>query len=121
VDVRPGHPGGDFPLFGAFKLRSLNALLGFVAAGIERSPELDIARDPRTGRVARNPARALTIEVTDGPRLGLEGTHVGLGGRIYAVGDSDWDREAFTLIYQLFQMTVTDVSRVGVPGITISK
>ena len=31
-----------------------------------------------------------------------------------------WDREAFTVLYQLFQMTVTDVSVTGVP-ITISK
>ena len=32
VDIRPGHPGGDLPLFGALKLRSLNRILSFVAA-----------------------------------------------------------------------------------------
>ena len=32
-----------------------------------------------------------------------------------------WNREAFQLLYLLFQMTVTDVPRVGVPSITIAK
>jgi hypothetical protein len=39
---------------------------------------------------------------------------------LYTVADTPWDRQAFTLLYQLFQMTVTDVAGVGVP-ITISK
>jgi hypothetical protein len=38
----------------------------------------------------------------------------------YSVADTPWDRQAFTLLYQLFQMIVTEVSGVGVP-ITISK
>jgi hypothetical protein len=36
------------------------------------------------------------------------------------VADTVWDRAAFRLLYQGFQMTVTDVSKVGLP-ITISK
>ena len=36
------------------------------------------------------------------------------------VADTPWDRRAFGLLSQLFQVTVTDVSQVGVP-ITISK
>ena len=31
-----------------------------------------------------------------------------------------WDRAAFMVLYELFQVTVTDVSRVGIP-ITIAK
>ena len=31
VDIRPGYPGGDFPLFGGFKLRSLDGILAFLA------------------------------------------------------------------------------------------
>jgi hypothetical protein len=42
------------------------------------------------------------------------------GGRYYSVADTPWNLEAFRLLYQLFQMTVTDVSGIGVP-ITISK
>ena len=33
----------------------------------------------------------------------------------YAIGDSRWDRAAFMVLYELFQVTVTDVSRVGIP------
>jgi len=119
VDVRPDRPGGDLPLSGAFKLRSLNAILGFVAEGIDTAPEFDVPPDAKTGPSGANPARALAVSVLDAtpdsdvPTATFE-------GRVYAVDDTPWDRQAFTLLYQLFQMTVTDVSAVGVP-ITISK
>ena len=32
-----------------------------------------------------------------------------------------WNRDAFQLLFLLFQMTVTDIPRVGVPSITIAK
>jgi hypothetical protein len=32
-----------------------------------------------------------------------------------------WNREGFQLLYLLFQMTVSEVPRVGVPSITIAK
>jgi hypothetical protein len=32
-----------------------------------------------------------------------------------------WNREAFQMLYLLFQMTVSEVPRVGVPSITIAK
>ena len=32
-----------------------------------------------------------------------------------------WNRSAFQLLYLLFQMTVTDLPRSGVPSITIAK
>lgn len=119
VDIRPGHPGGEYPLFGGLKLRSLNMILGFVAAGIRRAPEFDVEKDARTGEVRRNPRRTLAIEVGAGAPP-ADVPRVAYRGRSYAVGDTDWDKEAFTILYQLFQMTVTDVSKVGVP-ITISK
>lgn len=119
VDIAPGHPGGDFPLFGAFKLRSLNVMLSFIAAGIDAAPEYDVAPDPHTGTMARNPRRTLAIAVSD-TAPAAESSSVAYGGRYYAVGPTAWDRQAFTVLYQLFQMTVTDVSKTGVP-ITISK
>ncbi len=46
-------------------------------------------------------------------------------GNYYAVNTTGplarWNREAFKLLSQLFQMTVTDFSRTGVPSITIAK
>jgi hypothetical protein len=119
IDIRPGHPGGDFPLFGALKLRSFNLILSFVAADHGGSREYDVARDPRTGDSGPNPRRALGIEVADQAPPGLT-PYVRYANHYYSVADTPWDRQAFTLLYQLFQMTVTDVSGVGVP-ITISK
>ena len=37
VDIRPGHPGGDYPWYGQIKLRSFNAMLGFLRAGLRMS------------------------------------------------------------------------------------
>jgi len=119
VDIRPGHPGGDFPLFGGIKLRSLNAIIAFVAAGIGRTPEYDVAPDPRTGAAGRNPGAALAVEETDGQPAGRP-LSVAFAGKAYSVPNTAWDREAFRLLSQLFQMTVTDVSQAGVP-VTISK
>lgn len=120
VDIRPGHPGGDFPFRGAIKLRSFNEILEFLAAGIEKNPEFDVGADPRTGTVLRNPRETLDVGVANGspprPFLGVR-----FKGHDYFVLDTPWDREAFTLLYNLYQMTVTDVSGVGVPIITISK
>jgi hypothetical protein len=120
VDIRPGDPGGDFPLFGAFKLRSLNMIIEFLAAGIGRAPERDVSPDPRTGSVARNPRRALGIDETDN-RPSDAVISAAYAGKHYSVANTPWDRGAFRLLYRLFQMTVTDVSRVAVPGITIAK
>jgi hypothetical protein len=119
VDIRPGHPGGDLPLYGALKLRSLNMILSFIAAAHGASREYDVTKDPRTGDSGPNPRRALSIEVTDQAPPSLT-SYVRYANRYYSVADTPWDRQAFTLLYQLFQMTVTDVSGVGVP-ITISK
>jgi len=37
------------------------------------------------------------------------------------VEQRSWNLEAFRLLYQLFQMTVTDVPRGNAPSITIAK
>jgi len=68
VDIRSEHPGGEWPLFGALKLRSFNRILDFVAEDGSGVQEYDVAKDPRTGEVDFNPARALAIEITEGAR-----------------------------------------------------
>jgi hypothetical protein len=118
VDIRTGFPGGDYPLFGAIKLRSFNVLLSFLAEGISETPEFDVSPDPRTGPIKRNPRRTLAVEVTNTvPDTILQAEFM---GKYYFVPDTSWDREAFVILYKLFQMTVTGVSAVGVP-ITIAK
>ena len=38
----------------------------------------------------------------------------------HSVPNTFWDRDAFIILYKLFQVTVTDVSAVGIP-VTIAK
>ena len=119
VDVRPEFPGGALPIFGALKLRSLFAMLDFVGKSIELFPEPPVEADPRSPAGARNPVQTLAIDVsawTPDPGFGK----ITYEGRTYAIGESRWDRAAFMVLYELFQVTVTDVSRVGIP-ITIAK
>ena len=128
VDIRPGYPGGDYPWRGQVKLRSFNGILGFLARGIEAEPEFSIDPDPRSTPIARNPVRTLAVmETEDRPSEAVFAAE--LEGRWYAMdrgdeGDEEprrWNREAFELLSQLYQMTVTDVARVPTLPITISK
>lgn len=125
-DIRSGHYGGDWPLQGNFRLRSFNAMLNFLGHSIDEDPEYDVEKDPRTPPIARNenPIHTLGLLVQQGAPAG-EYPSVRSHGRHYAVNaegpQSRWNREAFKLLSQLFQMTVTDVPRSGVPSITIAK
>ncbi len=123
VDIRPEYPGGEYPIQGVFRLRSFHAMLNFLGRSILEEPEYDVAKDPRTPPVLENPVRTLNIREaesapSDSP-LAVE-----YNGHHYYVAEGPedtWNREAFRLLYQLFQMTVSEVSRVGAPSITIAK
>jgi hypothetical protein len=139
IDVRPNYPGGDFPIFGVLKLRSLFGMLDFVGKSIQLFPEVAVDPDPHTDvkvcgvaeeqpspeaptgpRICvRNPVQTLAIQVTDSPPP-ANNPSIGFGGQYYTIGDTRWDRATFMILYELFQVTVTDVSRVGIP-ITIAK
>lgn len=119
LDIRPGYPGGDWPMFGGIKLRSFAGILAFVASSIRKNPEFAVDKDRRTGKLRENPTSSLAIQVTDSAPDG-DMPWVNFSGRYYSVGDTEWDRKSFALLSVLFQTTVTDVSGVGIP-ITISK
>jgi hypothetical protein len=106
-------------MFGAFKLRSLIAVLRFVGEGIELNPEFEVAKDPRTRGEVLSPARALAIYVSDRPPMSDVPT-TSYKGRYYWVGDTKWDRTGFFILNLVFQFTVSKVSDVGIP-ITIAK
>ena len=128
VDIRPGYPGGDYPIQGKLSLRSFNEILEFIARGLGEQPEFGVEPDPRTGPVGTNPSQTLAIVETarrpehaavlvqyDGRFYALEGSHDG--------GMTDlvrWNLQAFRLLSQLFQMTVTSQA-VPPPGIAIAK
>lgn len=128
VDIRPGHPGGDFPMFGQIKFRSFKAILEFIGRGIDEEPEFDVDPDPRTKKVAVNPAKTLTIRES---RTQPEGAIISARKRglwYYidqesAEGESfdRWNHEAFDLLYQLYHLTVTDISKLPSLPIAISK
>ncbi len=119
VDIRPDGPGGDFPIQGAIKLRSVLQIIVFIGSGIEMAAEFDVTPDRRTGPVAENPTSVLQIIVSDSePSTRL--ASVRYDGRYYTVNDTQWDRATFASLGDLFQSAVGDVENVGIP-ITISK
>lgn len=119
VDIRPGAPGGDFPIQGAIKLRSILQIIVFIGNGIQKAPEFDVTPDERTGPVEKNPVSVLQVVVSDSePSTTL--ASVRYDGKYYAVNDTQWDRSTFATLGDLFQSAVGDVEDVGIP-ITIAK
>jgi hypothetical protein len=93
--------------------------LDFVAAGIDSSSQPKVVPVRSITEGPDNPNRVLTILV-DAPAP-AERIRVFFQGHEYSVRQTDWDRMAFRLLYQLFQITVQKVSGMGAPAITISK
>lgn len=128
ADIRPGYPGGDYPLHGSILLRSMNAIIGFVARSIEEEPEMMVSPDPRTGTVVRNPAKTLEIEESPSQPDGYEFS-VQFDDRYYSIRKfpvsqgmvPSWNQEAFAVLSNLFQMTVTDLTKYPTPAIAIAK
>ncbi len=123
-DIRPGHVGGEYPLKGEFRLRSFNTMLNFLGRSLGDDPEYHVDQDPRTPAVKENPVYTMELLLSDGAPSGAD-LSIQSHGKYYAVNATGpmarWNREAFQLLYLLFQMTVTEVPRVGVPSITIAK
>src|SRR5512146_46059 len=128
VDIRSSFPGGEYPLRGFILLRSFNSIISFVARGIAEEPGYHVEKDPRTGPVPRNPAHVLEIEESSSRlpdvefSVEFEGKHYAI--RKFPIGEGmepSWNQEAFAVLSDLFQMTVTDISNVKTPIISIPK
>lgn len=125
-DIRPGLLGGEWPVRGVFRLRSFHAILSFLGRSIGEEPEYDVEKDIRTPPIANdeNPAATMGLVVSDSDPKEAD-LSIYSHGRYYAVNTAgplaNWNRDAFQMLYLLFQMTVTDLPRVGVPSITIAK
>ncbi len=124
-DIRPGYPGGEWPIKGFFRLRSFHSILNFLSHSLGEEPEYHVEKDPRTPPVYKdeNPPNILEFIVSDTrpPKNVLSAyTH----GHFYAVNttgpNAHWNMNAFQLLYILFRMTVTDAKSLGLP-ITIAK
>jgi len=123
-DIRPGHVGGGYPLKGDFRLRSFNTILNFLGRSLGEDPEYHVDKDPRTPAVEENPVYTMELLLSDGAPSGAD-LSIQSHGKYYSVNTTGplarWNREAFQMLYLLFQMTVSEVPRVGVPSITIAK
>ena len=122
VDIRPGFPGGEYPIHGQLRLRSSHEVLAFLGRAVAEEPEYNVAPDPRTPPISENPAHTMELIEVDQlpPDVDLA---VNLGNRYYALRPQkgyQWNRKAFSLLYQLFQMTVSATAQSG-PSITIAK
>lgn len=123
VDIRPEFPGGELSIHGNFRLRSFHAILNFLGRGILEELEFHVDKHPSTPPVPENPVRTIEILESETPPASVPST-VQYNGHYYYLGNGPmdrWNREAFRLLYQLFQMTVREVPRTQAPGITIAK
>jgi len=111
---------------GIFRLRSFHAIISSLGRSLSDEPEYHVKKDPRTPSVSRdeNPITTMALLVTDSPPPNAD-LSIRSHGRHYAVDTrgqhARWNRDAFQMLYLLFQMTVTDLPRTGVPSITIAK
>ena len=124
VDIRPQFPGGDYPLRGCIMLRSFTSMLGFLARSIAEQPEFDVPKDPRTPGEPQNPVH--TLEVHEANRAVANAAYeIDFEGKVYSIENADtypkWNMQAFKLLYQVYQMTITDLAKVPAPLITIPK
>jgi hypothetical protein len=122
IDIRPGYPGGEWPLHGRLRLRSFHEVLTFLGRGIAEEPEYDVRPDRRSPVISENPVRTLAIVEARKLPPGA-GLSVQLHGLNYAIRPEtgyQWNRKVFSLLYQLFQMSVSKVTDNG-PAITIAK
>ena len=122
IDIRADHVGGEFPIHGRLRLRSFHEVLTFVGRGMSEEPEFDVAPDPRTPAISENPRSTLAISESRTPPP--DGSvNVRYNGTFYYVQPESgypWNQKTFSLLYQLFQMSVSSVSTPG-PSITIAK
>ncbi|MGZ8907194.1 MAG: hypothetical protein ACXW1Z_22635 [Methylobacter sp.] len=123
VDIRPGYPGGEWPIHGVFRLRSFHNVLNFIGQSISDDPEYGVAKHPQTPGTSENPVNTLSLLVSDNEPAAAD-LSVKFGEQYYALLPEtgyQWNREGFRLLYQIFQMTMTDLAQQGAPAITIAK
>ncbi|MEQ1720186.1 MAG: hypothetical protein ABL887_03620 [Nitrosomonas sp.] len=125
-DIRAGYYGGDWSMRGIFRLRSFHSILGFLGKALGQTPGYHVDKDPRTPPILNdeNPDLTMALRASNASPADAD-ISVRWNDRYYMVDTQGqyarWNREAFQLLFLLFQMTVTDIPRVGVPSITIAK
>jgi len=123
VDIRSGHPGGEWPIHGVLRLRSFHNALNFIGSGINDDPEYDVPKHPSTPIVKENPAQTMGLTVNN-EDPSSDTISIFLGDNYYALKPAtgyQWNKEGFRLLCQIFQMTMTNLGQQNAPSITIAK
>ncbi len=126
VHVHPRFPGGEVPMLGTLQLRSLKDTLEFLAEGLIAQREFPVDPDERTKTGVYDAPLLLHIErdpeTSKNPAVAVkfDGVRYALPVGTEDDPQRDWSLRVFTLLYDLFQMTVRP-SNVPVPGIAITK
>ncbi|MCP5242411.1 MAG: hypothetical protein H6940_03065 [Burkholderiales bacterium] len=125
-DIRPGFPGGDWPIQGSFRLRGFHAILNFLGHSLNEESEYPVDKDSRTPPIERDENPPMTMDLIVSDTLPDEsGLSVKSHGKYYAINTAEpyahWNQNAFQLLYILFRMTITDAPLFGAPSITIAK
>jgi hypothetical protein len=123
IDIRYGHLGGEYPLHGKFRLRSFSNVISFIGRAMGEEPEYDVEKDPRSPATTENPVFTLGVVESDS-RPAVADRVVKYNAQYYAVRPEtgyQWNKKAFLLLYQLFEMTVVKLPESQAPIITISK
>src|SRR5262245_1541183 len=114
LDIRSNGPGGNFPIQGAIKLRSMFQILNFIATGIRIAPEFYVNPNVPTEETDSGATATLKINITDGPpdvRLPT----VYYDGHYYSVNNTVWGRTTFLILSILFQTTIGRIENVEIP------
>lgn len=123
IDIRSGFPGGNWPIRGFFRLRSFHNVLNFIGLSISDDPEYPVNKHPQTPSISENPTQTMQINVSEVEPEQAE-LNIFHAGKYYSLPPETgypWNREGFRLLYQIFQMTITDLAQQGAPSITIAK
>ncbi|SEN24540.1 hypothetical protein SAMN05216325_11123 [Nitrosomonas marina] len=128
VDIRPGLPGGDYPIQGIIRLRAFLAILGFLGRGVSEEIEFHVDKDSRTGEIRHDPIKTLEVDIRSSNLVDNTSTFaVAYKGRTYSILDGDspeavWNLEAFRLLGQLYELSIhpSEFARPA-PAITIAK
>ncbi len=122
IDIRPGYPGGEYPMHGRFRLRSFSNIIDFIGRSMTSEPEYHVPRDPRTPITNENPVHTILISESEkSPDTGLSVAYQGLYYAVKPDKGYPWNATAFRLLSQVFHMSTAELPKTGTPSITISK
>lgn len=74
-DIRPDHPGGEWLMRGAFRLRSFHSILSFLGHSLNDEPEYHVEKDTRIPPIKsdKNPIATMGFVVSNSPPSEAEG------------------------------------------------